>query len=294
MARTHSAAAPVNLAAIRARAEAATSGPWDWNVGEEGYEITPTGEHNFTAPFSYDSPHPGFVPNGVPDEDAQRAQVLRDEEFLAHAREDVPALCDTITRMQAALERERTASAEWIDRIRSEIRRSRGSVDRGCYAWDDDRYRAEFSQALDRLEAAIAKASKDTHATDLTDCPTTAAEVSAARSGAIHGIAADAWWSAVYERIAFLSEYGYHRKKDVRLRDLSFAQIINHLHGEAAELYDDLSDDKPGALYELADVLCIALHVAVRKGWTLGALASGMMEKLDARFDVITEEQPTR
>ncbi len=102
--------------------------------------------------------------------------------------------------------------------------------------------------------------------------------------------AADTWWTSVYERIAYLSEAGFHRKKRIRLRDLTFAQMMNHLHGEACELYDDLSEDKPEALYELADVLCIALHVAVRKGWSLGTLASAMMEKLDARFDVVVDE----
>lgn len=94
----------------------------------------------------------------------------------------------------------------------------------------------------------------------------------------------------VYERIAFLAEYGVHRKTGLRLRDLSFAQITNHLHAEVSELYYDLSDDKSEALYELADVLCIALHVAVRKGWTLREIAGAMNEKLDARFDVVMDE----
>ena len=80
--------------AIRARAQAATKGKWDWNNGEEGFEFGPNMFQSL--PFSADFPHPGFVPNGEGGNGAQRDQLLRDQEFFAHARTDIPRLLDDI------------------------------------------------------------------------------------------------------------------------------------------------------------------------------------------------------
>lgn len=60
------------LAAIRARANAATPGPWT------SYEKNPTDEY-------YASCFPA------------------DEEFIGHSRDDVPALLDEVERLRAAL-----------------------------------------------------------------------------------------------------------------------------------------------------------------------------------------------
>lgn len=90
---------------------------------------------------------------------------------------------EEIVRLRATIERERTWSCEWINRVRAEIRKRRGiSQSRGSYEWNDDAYMKEFGAALDAIEAALDKATRDTHARDLSDCPTTQAEVEAARA----------------------------------------------------------------------------------------------------------------
>lgn len=82
-------------AAIRKRAEKATPGPWElWGdddemVGVVVCEMWPTkvkvARSNAIVPFA-----------NTPD-------VLDNAEFIAHAREDVPALCDALKSACAAL-----------------------------------------------------------------------------------------------------------------------------------------------------------------------------------------------
>lgn len=66
-------------------------GPWESNGGEEGYEVGPSDWRVFqAAPFSKDTPHPGFVPNDEVSTPEQSAQILRDEDFIAAARDGWP------------------------------------------------------------------------------------------------------------------------------------------------------------------------------------------------------------
>ena len=95
-----------------------------------------------------------------------------------------------------------------------------------------------------------------------------------------------------YEQVAFLAEHGRHIKLDRWLRDLSYADMIEHAHKELSELQDALKDGPDnGAIFELADLLCIAMHVAIRNGWSLTEIQSAMLYKLDSRFDT-PELQP--
>jgi len=87
--------APVDVEAIRARADAATAGPWRWNstVGCEDF-LVGTDEALVLDPGM---PYPDWVCIHASDADRR---------FIAQARTDVPALCD-------ALEHERRVSAAW-------------------------------------------------------------------------------------------------------------------------------------------------------------------------------------
>lgn len=86
-------------------------------------------------------------------------------------------------RRSAVIERERTRSDIWITRLRAAVNSHRGmSESRGSYTWDDDEYRKEFGRALDTIEKAVARAEVETGVRDRTDCPTTRAEVDAARA----------------------------------------------------------------------------------------------------------------
>lgn len=90
------------LAQIRARADAATKGPWYLRLTDETYRDRPA--HYYIA-----SEVRGIV--DVRPDDAfyvattQRgnAQARADAEFIAHAREDVATLLAEIERLRAAL-----------------------------------------------------------------------------------------------------------------------------------------------------------------------------------------------
>ncbi len=88
-----------------------------------------------------------------------------------------------IKRLEAIIERERSAASRWIGRIRAEIGKRRDmTLSRGSYEWDDDEYRKEFGWALDALAGALDKAAKETNYRDLSDSPRTQDEVDAARA----------------------------------------------------------------------------------------------------------------
>jgi hypothetical protein len=95
-------AAPLDVAAIRVRADAATPGPW-------------SNEYGSVVKWSADeSIEMEWLPNGRdPNRGANTA-------FIAHARADVPALCD-------ALERERKVSTAWKERSRGLIASAQAS-----------------------------------------------------------------------------------------------------------------------------------------------------------------------
>jgi DNA repair exonuclease SbcCD ATPase subunit len=81
---------------------------------------------------------------------------------------------------RAGLERDRTKLADALKPIR-EATASRFwlTEGRGCYEWDDDRYREEFGHAIAEINDAIK--GLESVATDWRDCPQTSAEVAKAR-----------------------------------------------------------------------------------------------------------------
>jgi hypothetical protein len=84
-------------------------------------------------------------------------------------------------RLRAIIERERTIVANAVTALRGVIGRYSWVVEgRGSYEWDDDRFREEFVRVGKELAEALAQL--HVIARDLSDCPTTQAEVDAARS----------------------------------------------------------------------------------------------------------------
>ena len=112
-----------DLEAIRGRAEKATPGPWVvqngcswWRIGtldRDGAVLCPT-------------KHPR---DGQPDLTAGRGEDLQDNlDFIAHAREDIPALCDEVERVRARcaeLEGALGRAAEQADNARFNLRQGR-------------------------------------------------------------------------------------------------------------------------------------------------------------------------
>jgi len=82
---------------------------------------------------------------------------------------------------KAANERDRTVVAEGIIGIERALKAHEWlRLGRGSYEWDDDKWKDEFGIAFDAVHAALTPLRKV--ASDLTNCPTTTAEVTAARS----------------------------------------------------------------------------------------------------------------
>jgi hypothetical protein len=79
------------LAAIRERAEKATSGPWGWSdakVRDGKYVFVPQGSYLADTLIMFGDTYE----NGE-----------QDAEFIAHAREDIPRLLDEIERLQRVI-----------------------------------------------------------------------------------------------------------------------------------------------------------------------------------------------
>lgn len=78
------------LKAIKARAEAATSGPWQAIVSED---------HGRPTAFGWVAAAPGEVMG-----EASAPGLLIDASFIAHARTDVPTLVEEVERLHTKLE----------------------------------------------------------------------------------------------------------------------------------------------------------------------------------------------
>lgn len=93
---------PERLAEIEARVDAATPGPWHARDRGIGHEL-----HHGAAD--------DCKQNWCEDVNGEHRETFRrgDAEFIAAARNDVPALLAEVRRLQAAAERVRELLAEW-------------------------------------------------------------------------------------------------------------------------------------------------------------------------------------
>ena len=71
-----------------------------------------------------------------------------------------------------------------------------------------------------------------------------------------------------------------HKKKGKRLSSLTDVQILTHAAEEVVELAAAPDDAR-----ELADILAIAIHYAVKHGWSQKYLEELVLKKLRERFD---------
>lgn len=122
------------LEQIQARAVAATPGPWDC-YGDGAHEVFDAGE--------YSDGDPGEVVAPV-------VTKLNDAEFIAHAREDIPALLAEVARLREAL----TITDEMVER--GAVALFRASTDEDWETGPDESERDEWrAQARVALEAAM-------------------------------------------------------------------------------------------------------------------------------------------
>lgn len=94
----------LDLAAIAARANAATPGPWEctWQEVREDEHGSASFWHHIQV--TNDAPHDaaGEMIVYQTDISARRTDFLPDAEFIAHAREDVPALGNEVAALRYA------------------------------------------------------------------------------------------------------------------------------------------------------------------------------------------------
>lgn len=100
---------------------------------------------------------------------------------LLTAAERLAAAEQRCAELAAALERDRTTVCEAVNVLLKEIASRSWLMDegRGSYEWDDDRYRQEFSEALQAIKQALEPLRRV--AADLSGCPRTAEAVRQAR-----------------------------------------------------------------------------------------------------------------
>jgi hypothetical protein len=89
---------PYQLSAIRARAEKATKGPWSVDTDGEAIQAGPALICRYPVPEDF----PCLDPNDDNYEDV-RLELFSNAQFIAHSREDVPALITAYENVSADL-----------------------------------------------------------------------------------------------------------------------------------------------------------------------------------------------
>lgn len=105
------------------------------------------------------------------------------DEMIAELRA-LPSVCggevDEIKRLKVVIERDRSRVAEVVTDIRKAMTQHEWlRLGRGSYEYDDDRWKDEFGEAFDNIEAELQHLRRI--AGDLSDSPTNPAEIAAAR-----------------------------------------------------------------------------------------------------------------
>lgn len=98
----------LDLAAIKARAEAATPGPWKVPIANVFVVVAPNAPHH-NPPEGLCPPYPWRVVV----EPSLNDPSAEDAEFIAHAREDVPALVAEVERLREEVAELRGVASEY-------------------------------------------------------------------------------------------------------------------------------------------------------------------------------------
>lgn len=94
---------------------------------------------------------------------------------------NIEVLESEIKRLQNIIERDRSRVAIGLTKLKSAISGRYWSTEsgRGCYEWDDDKWRDEFGAAISEIQLALE--SLERVAKDWSDCPTDPIEIQKAR-----------------------------------------------------------------------------------------------------------------
>ena len=119
---------PADLAAMRARAEAATEGPWK----QCGGSIIPPDE--LQGHFEHDPP------DWIEWRSPEYPRWLADAEFIAHARDDLPRLLDEVERLRGVVRGLRAEQSlnRWYDANEAQLDAGHEPLDRSIWTEQDD------------------------------------------------------------------------------------------------------------------------------------------------------------
>lgn len=93
---------------------------------------------------------------------------------------EIDKLKARITELESILERDRTQVAVGLMAIKKAVSRRYWLTEgRGSYAWDDERWKGEFAEALSEIDAVLPPLAKI--ASDWSNCPTDPATIAKAR-----------------------------------------------------------------------------------------------------------------
>lgn len=105
---------PLDLEAIKKRAESATPGPWEWEPPSE--DPYPMYDESLIGPVLDGEKFPVQVLSGWGYDASGTNCEPQDREFIAHARTDVPALVAEVERLRAREHNLVHDLREWVDR----------------------------------------------------------------------------------------------------------------------------------------------------------------------------------
>ena len=135
-------AEPLDLAAIRARVEAATGGPWE--VDDSGFEVE-VNDSTLTLSLYIDR-----EPASAHERAHGPKMSPEDATFIAHARTDIPALLGLVEHLLADGEHVRRERNDYL----AEVERLRAAIEVEMIVLDGN----GFTGCTSRLRAALAKA----------------------------------------------------------------------------------------------------------------------------------------
>ena len=90
----------------------------------------------------------------------------------------------------------------------------------------------------------------------------------------------------VWNKIDRLIKANARHRRGFRLQEVDLPFVLSQVEAELQELKD--APDDPS---EMADLLGVLIHYSIKQGWSMELLESYLSEKLDLRFEKVTQKE---